>query len=158
MAILKDTIINGDTLIKGILSLQNKSGLTMCSDVASTIQVLRSEMDNLYACWRTECPNTRGWVMRIGPVVRYSYHAIWSPPVGIHKNFATIPVGFRPTDSVRQSFNTVASDKINNYITVDVNGNGSVTVWSYGNNTTEYYFDMIWITRDSVPDDSFKIQ
>lgn len=158
MAILKETIINGDTLIKGILSLQNKAGLTMCSDVASTIQVLRSEMDNLYACYRSECPNAGGWVMRIGPVVRYSYHAIWTPPAGKYSNFSTIPAGFRPTDVVRQSFNTMANDKINNYVTVAVENNGNVTTWSYAKAITEYYFDMIWITRDGVPDDSLKIQ
>lgn len=158
MAILKSAIINGDAVIKGILSLQNKAGLTMCGDVASAIQVLRTEMDALYACWRAQCPNSGGWVMRIGPVVRYSYHAIWTPPAGLYNNFTTIPEGFRPTDVVRQSFNTVANNKINNYITVAAESNGNVGVWSLANTITEYYFDMIWITRDSIPDDSLKIQ
>nr|DAG58186.1 MAG TPA: hypothetical protein [Caudoviricetes sp.] len=158
MAILKETIINGDTLIKGILSLQNKAGLTMCSDVASAIQVLRSEMDNLYAWYRSECPNVGGWVMRIGPIVRYSYHNIWTPPAGLYNHFTTIPAGFRPTDTIRQSFNTIANEKINNYITVGVEANGNVATWSLANTITEYYFDMIWITRDGVPDDSLKIQ
>ena len=157
MAILKETIINGDTLIKGNLSLQNKAGLTMCSDVASTIQVLRSEMDYLYACYRSECPNSGGWVMRIGPLVRYSYHAVWTPPAGLYNHFTTIPEGFRPTDVVRQSFNTVANNKINNYITVAAENNGNVGVWSSYNTITEYYCDMIWITRDGAPDDSLKI-
>lgn len=157
MAMLKDTIINGDATIKGILSLQNSAGSTLCDNVASALQILRTEMDNLYTCWRTQCPNTGGWVMRIGPIVRYSYHAIWTPPAGIYKNFTTIPAGFRPTDTVRQSFNTIANDKINNYITVAVDANGTVYTWSYAKNTTEYYFDMIWMTRDGVPDDSLKV-
>ena len=158
MAILKETIINGNAVVKGNLILQDPAGNTLYSDVAAALSMFYSNINDLCTYWRAQCPNNNGWVMRVGPIVRYSYHAIWTPPAGIHKNFTTIPVGFRPTDSVRQSFNTVASDKINNYITVGVNGDGRVNVWSYGNNTTEYYFDMIWITRDSVPDDSFKIQ
>ena len=158
MAILKETIINGNAVVKGNLILQDPAGNTLYSDVAATLSMFHSNIHDLCTYWRAQCQNKNGWVMRVGPIVRYSYHAIWTPPAGIYKNFTTIPVGFRPTDSVRQSFNTVASDKINNCITVGVNGEGIVDVWSYSKNTTEYYFDMIWITRDSVPDDSFKIQ
>ena len=157
MAILKETIINGNAVVNGILSLQDSAGNTQYSDVAAALSMFYTKINNLYTYWRAQCPNKNGWVMRVGPIVRYSYHAIWTPPAGIHKNFTTIPVGFRPTDSVRQSFNTVASDKINNYITVGANGDGSVNVWSYSKNTTEYYFDMIWITKDKVPDDSLKM-
>ena len=157
MAILKDTVIDGKAIIKGNLSLQNQAGSTQCDDVATMLQILRTEMDNLYTCWRAQCPNAGGWVMRMGPIVRYSYHAIWTPPLGLYNNFTTIPIGFRPTDEIRQSFNTVANERINNYITVQVGVDGIVATWSYANVATEYYFDMIWITRDSVPDDSLKI-
>ena len=93
-----------------------------------------------------------GVLYRYGNLVHF-HHELNTTIATKNLNWQTLPEGYRPITTERQSFMTISNNNPHLWVMISIGHDGKCAYISNNTGFTEFWFDMYYFTNDPLPPD-----
>lgn len=97
-------------------------------------------------------------IIRIGNLVDIRFNGVLARNQGYQSLGNVIPQGFRPVQDERSYFDNIAGTSTNGTGFWNISPSGELVSFSTTSNSTEKMANMVYLTNDPVPSDSYLME